>query len=288
MEIIPFISSHQNLSDLRDLFLSSLGPRGRLKILVSTAEQVRVSSTSDRIAAALSSDLIKDPCSEAILHLVKGHLATWGDFGLTIGALTCDLVQIFSETNNKTTLNNALKTVRKTIDKVLDDNLVKIEVGNLNQMLSVIKTILDSKPIVKSGRTSSENKTIFINKTSAKILEGFLQTISVSGDIEFDLNLNVETGNKVDDVELSQGFLFPVPDIPPEVEWKCKQTAKLQVIALNIQLKDDCSELSELMDNVSFENTFSGPNVEKEFLKRRVVKLADFCVKNKGKTQFYI
>ena len=285
MEIIPFISSHQNLSDLRDLFLSSLGPRGRLKILVSTAEQVRVSSTSDRIAAAMSCDLVKDPCSEAIMHLVKGHLATWGDFGLTIGALTCDFVQIFSETNSKTTSNNALKTFHKTIDKVLEDNLVKIDVGNLNQMLSVIKTILDSKPLVNSGRTSREDKTVFINKTSAKILEGFLQTISVSGDIEFDLCLNVEIGNKVDDVQLCQGFLFPVPDMPPEVEWKCKQSEKMRVIALNIQLKDDCSELSELMENVTFENTYSGHNVEKEFLKRRLVKLADFCVKNKGKKQ---
>ena len=60
MEIIPFISSHQNLKELRDLFLTSIGPKGRLKVFVSTAEQVRVTSTSDRIAAALSTDLVKD------------------------------------------------------------------------------------------------------------------------------------------------------------------------------------------------------------------------------------
>jgi hypothetical protein len=251
---------------------------------VSTAEQVRVTSTSDRIVAALSSDLVKDPCSEAILHLVKGHLATWGDLGLTTGALACDFVQILSEIKNKSTLNNALKKTHKIIQKVLEDNLVKIDVGNLNQMLSVIKTILDSKAMVKSGRTSIENKKIFLNKTSAKILEGFLQTISVSGNIEFDLSLNVETGNNCDDVELRQGFLFPVPDIPPEVEWKCKPSDKMQVIALNIQLKEDCSELSELMENVTFENSYSRPNIEKEFLHRRLLKLTEFCMQNKGKT----
>ena len=282
MEIIPFISSHQNLKELRDLFLTSIGPKGRLKVFVSTAEQVRVTSTSDRIAAALSTDLVKDPCSEAILHLVKGHLATWGDFGLTIGALTCELVQIFSEMNNASSVNNVLKTVHKTMQQVLEVNLVKIDVGNLSQMLSVVRTILDSKPIVKSGRTSQENKKIFLNKTSAKILEGFIQTISVSGDIEFDLSLNVQTGNNVDDVELRQGFLFPVPDIPPEDEWTFEKSEKLQVIALNIQLKDDCSELSELMGNVTFENACSTANVEKEFLSRRLLKLADFCVENKG------
>ena len=89
MEIFPFVSSTQNLTDLRKLFMTSLGPDGRLKILVTSSGQVRVTSTSDRIVSTISSEVLADPFAEAVVQLVRGHVATWGDFGLSLGTLTC-------------------------------------------------------------------------------------------------------------------------------------------------------------------------------------------------------
>jgi len=159
---------------------------------------------------------------------------------------------------------------------------VKIDVGNLNQTLSVIRTILNSKPLLKSGRRLEKKR--FLNRVSAKILEGFLQTIPLSGNIEFDLNLNIEIGN-AEEVEIRDGYIFSVPDIPPEIEWhfrKLENKREIRIIALNLQIKEDCSELSEMLSNVSIEQSCFA-NVEKEFLNRRIEALANFCVENRGK-----
>jgi hypothetical protein len=118
-------------------------------MLVTSAGQVRVTSTSDRILASLSADVLSDPFAEAVGHSVRGHLATWGDFGLTLGALATDLVRTFDEN-----LDNASK---RKVRQILDDSLrravemgrFKVDVGSLKQLMSLLTTILDSKPIVR-------------------------------------------------------------------------------------------------------------------------------------------
>ena len=262
---------------------------GRLKMFVTSASQVRVTSTSDRIVASISTDILIDPFAEAVGHLVKGHLANFGDFGLTVGAMTCDFVLILSENFDSRLIQSVRKTMNETLREVLEKNRLKIDVGNLSQMLSVLKTVLNSKPILKSGRTSKRDKEHFLTKTSAKILEGFLRTIPQSGNIEFDLGLLVECGNNIDP-ELREGFFYPASDIPTESKaiLKVKKSdEKFRIIAMNIQLKEDCSELSEMFSNVSIEQSFSS-NVEKEFFKRRIEKLVEFCIENQGKRLKYL
>ncbi len=216
------------------------------------------------------------------MHLIRGHLETSGDFGLTVGSLVCDFIQILDQESDSTLIGYVTRIIRPTIVEVLEQNLVKIDVGNLNQMLSVIRTILNSKPLLKSGRRLEKKR--FLNRVSAKILEGFLQTIPLSGNIEFDLNLNIEIGN-AEEVEIRDGYIFSVPDIPPEIEWhfrKLENKREIRIIALNLQIKEDCSELSEMLSNVSIEQSCFA-NVEKEFLNRRIEALANFCVENRGK-----
>ncbi len=222
------------------------------------------------------------------MHLIRGHLATSGDFGLTLGVLVSDFIQIFCQEKDSRLISDVTKLVQQTIGEVLEQNRIKIDVGNLNQMLSVIRTILNAKPLLKSGRTSNLDKESFLNRISAKILEGFLQTIPSTGNVEFDLNLNVEIGN-CEEVEIREGYIFPVPDIPPEMEWhfrKLDKNRKIRIIALNLQIKDDCSELSEMLSNVSIEQSCAA-NVEKEYLNRRIETLANFCVENQGDKSKY-
>ena len=124
----------------------------------------------------------------------------------------------------------------------------------------------------------------FTMKISAKILEGFLRTIPESGNIEFDLGLLVESGNDIDP-ELREGYFYSAPDILTESEHiltSKNSDEKIRIIAMNIQLKDDCSELTEMFSNVSVEQSFHS-NLEKEFLKRRIERLVEFCRENKGK-----
>jgi hypothetical protein len=256
--------------------------------LVTSAGQVRVTSTSDRILASISTDILTDPFAEAVGHLIKGYLASFGDFGLTLGAMTCDFVRILSENYDSHLIQSVRKVLNETLREVLEKNRLKIDVGNLSQMLSVLKTVLNSKPICKSGRTSRRNKEQFLAKTSAKILEGFLRTIPESGNIEFDLGLLVESGNNIDP-ELREGYFYPAPDIPTETEHiltSKNSDEKIRIIGMNIQLKDDCSELTEMFSDVSIEQSFH-LNLEKEFLKRRIERLVEFCRENKGKELNY-
>lgn len=284
MEVFPFVSSSENLTDLRDLFLTSIGPHGRLKVLVTSADQVRVTSTSDRIVATVfSSEVLQDPFAEAVGQLVRGHLATWGDFGLTLGILICDLVKSFNENFDVLAIKNVRKVFDESLKEVLALNRLKIDFGNLNQILSVLKTILNAKPIVKSGRTSANDKEHFLKKVAAKILEGFLKTIPEFGEIEFDLGLVVQTGNDTE-AEIRDGYFYPAPDIAPETEFifeSLKSGKRVRLIAMNVKVQNDLSDtLGD--DDVTFER-HGFENFENEFLKMKMEELARFCVRNEGK-----
>lgn len=168
MEIFRFVSSTQNLTDLRNLLMTSLGPNGRFKILVTSADQVRVTSTSDRIFSTISTETFTDPFAEAVGHVVRGHLATWGDFGLTTGILLCDLVKTFSDNFDPASMLNVRILLNKSFKEVFEISRIKINVADLDQVLSILSTILNSKPMVKSGRTSKNDKKSLLKKVAAK------------------------------------------------------------------------------------------------------------------------
>ena len=67
--IQPFLNL-DNIPHLAEFFRKSLGPKGSYKMFVTSAGQVRVSKLSSRIVASILTE-IKDPCAEAILHLIK-------------------------------------------------------------------------------------------------------------------------------------------------------------------------------------------------------------------------
>jgi hypothetical protein len=61
----------------------------------------------------------------------------------------------------------------------------------------------------------------------------------------------------------------------------------MKLIAMNVQLKNDCSELSERPQNVDIEKGEFSVNFEEEFLKKKMLQLAEFCCEHGGKTLFY-
>ena len=270
--------------------MTSLGPNGRKKILVTSAGQVRVTSTSDRIFSTISTEILSDPFAEAVGHIVKGHLATWGDFGLTAGILLCDLVKIFSDNYDPAAMLSVRNALNKSMKEVFGRSRIRVDVANLDQVLSLLKTVLNSKPTVKSGRTSKSDKDFFLKKVSAKILEGFLKTIPESGYVRFDLGLIVKTGNQIDP-EIRDGFFHPLPDLPVETETVFKRLSsgeKVKILVMNVQLKSDFSELSEMSADVTIGRNFSTRHVEKQFFEHRLNKLAEFCRQNEGEGLKYL
>jgi len=195
-EVRPFSMAVENLNSLRDFFLSSMGPKGSYKILITSAGQVqyfrltkfsnifmklktsfdfkiRLTSTSNRLTAFLSGDQVIDPCAEAIINLVKGkisnhilyasfilieqflgHIAQNGDFGLTVGALTCDFVRIFKDFWCTKSIKIRLEKAAKIISSELDSSTIPVDISNLPQMISIIKTVLRSKPAIVSQKSS--------------------------------------------------------------------------------------------------------------------------------------
>jgi hypothetical protein len=97
--------------------------------------------------------------------------------------------EIFVQSDDVTAIKNVRKILDRSVGEAISRNRQEIDFGKLSPILSILKTILNSKPILKSGKTSREDKDNFLKKISAKIFEAFLKTIPDSGNVRFDLGL---------------------------------------------------------------------------------------------------
>ncbi len=238
--VVSFVNK-ENLSDLTNLFLTSLGPRGRLKIFVTSNGVVRVTSTSTRIVNSLITEIC-DPCCESILHLVKNHNANANDGGLLLGALVSGLVHNYSQIENPPPLINlqvilfvgtfSVKShsclFQKQVATLLNEIKLRVDIGNINQMLAVLRTTMSSKPQVSKE---------IIRKGSIKLLEGLLETINDDDYNQGDLNLRVEQGLG-DEISLEDGMIYPVPETQSfdELRWKKPSGRQIRILLLNCQL----------------------------------------------------
>ena len=69
---------------------------------------------------------------------------------------------------------------------------------------------------------------------------------------------------------------------------KLKDTEKVKILVMNVQLKSDFSELSEMTSDATIAQNFSTRNVEKQFFEHRLNKLAEFCRQNEGEGLKYL
>jgi hypothetical protein len=164
-KVTPFLNV-DNLHELRNFFLTSMGPNGSYKMIVTSGGQVRVTSTSVRITRSLLSE-ITDPCAEAILHLIQAHLYRGHDFGLSLGALTCDLV-ITSRSRSNVQMN--IFNLQEEIRHILLKSRLKIDISNIQQMLAMLKgTIRGCRPFIENSNNLSKFF-FFQNSTNIAIL----------------------------------------------------------------------------------------------------------------------
>ena len=207
--------SKENLEELKQMFKSSMGYKGKHKMLVTSASQVRVTRTSQRLVQFLIGN-VEDPCVESVLHLIKSQQSM--DFGLTLGLLTCDL--ILQKKMSKNVINQ--------VQSILHSHKLKLDVNNLDHLLAFLTCSL---------KTSN-------SKFPIKLVEAFLQSLPDDGH-NFDLDnyfleLLVEHGAS-DSIYIRNGFLYPTPEIMAENElrWSKYGTSLHKMIILNLQLKAD-------------------------------------------------
>lgn len=254
--VLPFCN-FDNLRDLKQFFDASIGPKGSCKMFVTSAGQVRVTNTSQRLVQSLHSEL-KDSCAEAILHLIKSHLSRNYDFGLSLGSLTCDLM-----------LNSCLELDIQHLQDVAEHYKLHLDISNISVVLSLLQS---------TSRCSANNLTY--KSHCLKILEAFLTSIPDELDEgkSFNLQLKVEPGNnQEEEANIEKGFLYSLPEIQTwkELNWKPKKQP-IKVLLANLQLHQSRNELSDKPTNVCYEFK----TTEMQHMTEAMQELLSFCKEN--------
>ena len=201
-QIDTFINK-ENLKDLRDFFLSCMGPKGTLKCFSSSADYLTVTNTSDRLFKCLELD--KDPCAHIIIESLKNlHSVGVNDGGLYCASLITDLIYTFRNEETKTDFD----TVLQTIKEILESTKSPISLTNLNDLRKTTISILKSKKYLFSNESEME-------KLSLDLIKVFLSSLPTSENSQYLSPIYVDTldppGRFTSNVE--NGILFPAPEI---------------------------------------------------------------------------
>ena len=213
----PFVHEF-NLEFLGDFFRRCIGPKATQKMFVTSANQVRITSSSHRITSAFLTE-IQDPCVEFVLHLVKNHSL---DFGLMLGSLTSDL--ILSPRSIPLSDYEAAKSA-------LEKFKLKVDISSVHQMISVIRAIL-----VKL------HKDLSTSSIPVNALEALLQSLPMENkDLAANYNgvhLLVDSASCAKSY-VEKGFMYAIPGIEnlQELRWRKPQKASVKILLANLMLK---------------------------------------------------
>ena len=212
----PFLNL-DNIHHLAEFFRSCLGPKGSYKMFVTSAGQVRVTRLSSRIVASILSE-IKDPCAEAILHLMKSHLSKSLDFGLSLGSLTCDLIL----SNNS---EICFETATKFLQTILQEEKIKIDICNIKHLMALVRS---------TGSQFCKHEFLGL-----RIIEAFIQSIpdSIYSD-PGQVDIRVETAKDFT-ASIQKGFFYSMPEIQckSELRWSHPNGQPAKILLANLQLK---------------------------------------------------
>ena len=254
----PFVPDYQSLIDLRNLFWSACGPKGRLKVFVTAAEALRVTSTSDRIVENLL-HVVQCPLAESVLYAVKSHLRSVGDGGLQLGGFILELLS-----NDFPDFAATRTFAEESLKNAFDRQVIKIDVSSANQMLALTRSILGSKALDVTAH-------------SIKILEAFLTSLpsELNSCVMCKLNLNV-VSSQDQGVQFMSGVVHPFPE---KLETKeIAQRTNCKLLLMNVQLKNHMKEMSEVQ-TADIDLKYS-QEYEEIAMKTLAERLAAFCLKN--------
>lgn len=274
----------QALGYLKNLFTSCYGPWGELKAVHNNSGgHVTVTSCSQRLLSNIS---LKNSILSLLSSALHSQNRNCSDGGLLTGMFILNLLETFSQSEyHPHLISEILELLQFHISSYMSGDeckfKVKLDFTSMNDMLTVAKTLIGSKPLCGLGEKDLEF-------TAKLVVETFLSSFNdgKSGNVQY---VTVE-GLPVTDSELLEGILFEVPQI---ATYLTKGNPIHDIKKLNLSLENNDQKLiscikvfsvgislsgdsDSFLDDVTYEITTDITLADA--IVKKIMVLAKFCV----------
>lgn len=198
----------EGLKLLKNIAISSRGPHGKVKVIQNSAGgHVTLTSSCGRLLPALS---VSKPLLKLLTTSAEGQIQTFGDGGLFLMACCLNIVELSEDslTGNRILIEIFEELMELALGELKSDNFlgkIHLSLSNTVQILSLVKTILSSKPLCKLSEDS-------VNHLASMIVECFLSSVKDDKNTNSVLILTAE-GKSVNQSHHLPGILMLYPEI---------------------------------------------------------------------------
>lgn len=266
--------SFKGLKLLKNIAITSRGPHGKVKVIQNSAGgHVNLTSSSGRLLPALS---ISRPLLKLLTTSAEGQIQTFGDGGLFLMACCLNIVEL---SENSLTGNRILIEIYEELMELAlgelksDDFLGKIHLSlsNTVQILSLVKTILSSKPLCKLLEDS-------VNLLASMIVECFLSSVKDDNKNTNSVLILTAEGKSVNQSRHVPGILMLYPEISSSCERKLHLITKDKKIVVALVTTSMSGDSEEVMQGRYQQNI----EVDAEQTVIKCMKSFCHCIKDCG------
>lgn len=233
------------LAQYRKLLFSAYGPKGGTLLITNSVGRSTLASSSVDITKQLS---FGHPCAKYINALISAQNASCGLSGLYTGILCVRLLEEALCCEGNTPHYAIADVCEWIIDQLLtqmaqfpDQVVIDIDIGDIQQVSSFVKTILGSKTNLNLTKAEMDNLSI-------QIVRAFLKSIPDEGLTTKFGHVNVlQEGPPGSDARVFEGLLYREPEFDTNLSKKIAQLPKvINVLLFAVPLSPDVEKSSLL------------------------------------------
>lgn len=235
--------SFKGLKLLKNIAITSRGPHGKVKVIQNSAGgHVNLTSSSGRLLPALS---ISRPLLKLLTTSAEGQIQTFGDGGLFLMACCLNIVELSenSLTGNRILIEIFEELMELALGELKSDNFlgkIHLSLSNTVQILSLVKTILSSKPLCKLSEDS-------VNLLASMIVECFLSSVKDDNKNTNSVLILTAEGKSVNQSRHVPGILMLYPEISSSCEKKLHLITKDKKIVVALVTTSMSGDSEEVM-----------------------------------------
>ncbi|XP_061174038.1 molecular chaperone MKKS-like [Saccostrea echinata] len=194
---------------LKNIVQTSRGPYGKVKVIQNASGgHVTLTSSSGRLLPLLS---ISKPLLKLLVTSAEGHLQKFSDGGLSLMAWCLNIVESAenSVVNNRCLIELNDELMELALSVLNSDSFpgkVNLSLSNTVQILSLVKTILSSKPLCKLSDEC-------LKHIASLIVECFLSSVKEDHKNANCIMILTSEGLSVDQSKYVPGILLLYPEI---------------------------------------------------------------------------
>ena len=246
------LKSSGNLSAIQTLYqlaASSRGPLGNMKMLQNqSGGHLTVTSSSKRLLNSLS---VTKPVIQLLVSAAQGHLDAFSDGGLFLVSLATSLTitSLQSDLSCKT-LSEIFEKFLTLCLQYLHSDICGCKVGtvlsNINFMKSIVRTVIQSKPLCKLN----EEKLELISRL---VIEAFLGSVSDTySNIGIDnVHILCREGSNIIESKLLTGLIIQAPELSKYKSVKLSlkrhenEGNRIKVAVVTVSMSGDMEEIPD-------------------------------------------